>query len=395
MKIVIIIPTYNEAQNIEKLIGELQEIFWTIKGHDMHILVVDGNSPDGTAKIVQKISQKSKNVHLHLEKAKKGLGAAYTQAMKHAFEKMNADVIFTFDADFSHDPKVLPEFVKKLENGAAQVIGTRYRKGGGIPQEWGIHRKLLSVGGNLFISLLYFGKGVTDFTGGYKAITRRVYDTIKDSLDIHKGYTFAISTNLEALQKGFKIEEVPFYFKDRTMGKSKMEKEYFFNALKFVIMARIQDFLNSRFGRVFIAGGIGGTFQLLTYAIIFYPLIESKNILAILQNLEIGLITLHPRFLTAQLMSIEIGLFTSFSVNNMWAFKDKKLSGLSFIFGFLKTNVVASGAILIQVGVGQFLSFLFSVGFIRNNIYQIIGILVGLIWNFYFYKKIIWKVKKK
>ncbi len=394
MKITVIVPTYNEKENIEKTINALRGVFNQIKNHSMHVLITDANSPDGTADVVRKEIQRHENVHLIVEKEKRGLGAAYKDAMTYAFEKMNSDAIITFDADLSHDQNIIPAMIKKVEEGADYVCGTRYRKGGGMPEEWAPHRKLLSFGGNLFVRILYFGSGLSDFTSGYKLLTKKVYDIIKDKLDRHNGYTFAIAGNLEPLRAHVKVAEIPYKFKDRTAGKSKMGSEYFSNALIFVIKSRIEDFINSRFGKVFFAGGIGATSQLLAYALFLRALIENANIFNLNETLYFNNIPYHPTFLLSQFLAIEIGLTVSFIVNNTWAFGDNKLEGWTFFRRYLENHLVAAGAIVIQRAIGQVLATLFGVGFILNLMYQVIGIFVGLIWNFYFYKKVIWKVKK-
>lgn len=394
MKIVVIIPTYNERENIEKTTKKVFEVTNDVSSKtDVHVLVIDGNSPDGTSKIVESLSKENPYIHLMLEKGKRGLGAAYTDAMKYAFNKMGADAIITFDADLSHDANVIPQFIKKLEKGSKYICGTRYRKGGAIPEEWGIHRKALSYFGNLFVRIVYFGSGVTDFTSGYKAISKEAYKKIGDKVGKHSGYTFAIATNLEALRAGYEVEEIPYHFKDRTFGKSKMGAEYFLNGLLFVIHSRIKDFMASRFGKVFFAGGLGSIGQFLTYGLIFRPLVENQNILGLPYDYFIFNYEIHPNALFAVLLGIEVGVLTSFTVNNLWAFKDSALGGLLFWRRFVKNQFVVAGGILIQLGIFQVLINLFGRGFILDYVYQAFGILVGLFWNFYFYKKIIWKIK--
>ncbi len=397
MKIVIIIPTYNEKENIENTINTLQQTFQKIPADkaEMNILVTDGNSPDGTGEIVDELSKKQANVHIMREVAKRGLGAAYKDAMDKAFNELNADAVITFDADLSHDHNVIPTFVEKLSNGSKYVCGTRYKKGGGIPEEWGIHRKLLSAAGNWFVRILYFGSGCTDFTSGYKAISKEVYEKIGDKVGKHSGYTVAIATNLEAVRAGYKIDEVPYHFKDRTMGKSKMGSEYILNGLVFVIQSRIKDLAKSQFGKVVIAGGFGSIAQFLTYGFIFKPLADERNIFNIPVDAEILGFDLHPNVLFALLLAIEMGVLTSFTVNNVWAFKEHKLGGFLFWKRFVKNQFVVAGGIMIQLGIFQACINLFGRGDVLDYIYQILGIIIGLFWNFYFYKKIIWKTHKK
>lgn len=394
MKIVVIIPTYNEKENIENTIRTLQENFQKIPSStDMHILVVDGNSPDGTADVVTMLSKDNPNVHIMREKGKRGLGAAYKDAMDLAFNEMKADAIITFDADLSHDPKVLPQFVEKLNSGSKYVCGSRYMKGGGIPPEWGIHRKIMSFCGNMFVRILYFDSHCTDFTSGYKAITREVYEKIGEKVGRHTGYTVAIASNLETVRAGYEIDEVPYHFVDRQYGKSKIGPEYFMNGLIFVVQSRAKDFMLSQFGKVFVAGGLGSIAQFLSYGLVFRPVVEDINLFKVPYDYFIFGLETHPNALFALLLAIEMGVLTSFTVNNLWAFREHKLDGLLFIRRYIKNQFVVAGGILIQLGIFQVFVNLFGRGFILDYIYQIVGIIFGLFWNFYFYKKIIWKTK--
>lgn len=395
MRFTIIVPTYNEAENIENCIATIDTVLKTTPyKNDYKILITDGKSPDGTAGIVTQLKNKYPQVELIEEKDKQGLGKAYLDAMDFAFEKLGSDSVITFDADLSHDAKILPEIFKRLSEGSDLVVGSRYKKGGGIPDNWGIHRKFLSRSANLFVRTLYFKSGITDFTSGYKGMSKRLYYDIRTKIGIHKGYTFAISTHLESIRSGFKSTEIPYKFVDRTKGKSKMGSEYIFNGLKFVISNFIKDTLSGRFAKVFISGGVGAVSQLIVYGLLLYPIIEGQNIFNLPRYSYIGEIRYSPIFFVSQLFSIEVGVISTFMVNNNWSFRDKKLSGLRLIRAFIKNQFVVMGAILIQLLVGQILKGIFGAGLFRQYSYQIIGILVGLLWNFYFYKKIIWKVSK-
>src|SRR3989344_6317973 len=149
MKVVVIPATYNEKGNIEQLITLLEEeVFPRIKNHEMHILVADDNSPDGTADEVRKLMKKWKNLNISSGE-RKGLGAAYIRAMTYAVKEMHADVICEIDADLSHDPREIPKFLERIDSGNDIVIGTRYSNGGSMPDNWPIQRKAFSVIANL------------------------------------------------------------------------------------------------------------------------------------------------------------------------------------------------------------------------------------------------------
>jgi len=220
MKAIIVIPTYNEKENIEDLIEAIGKERRKIKGWGLDVLVVDDNSPDGTADIVKKMMKKKKWVHLLLRKKKEGLGAAYVAGFKKAL-KMGADVVFEMDADFSHNPKYMPKFLKEIKKGYEFVIGSRYIEGGGIP-DWDITRHLISGGGNFFARFIAGLNGVHDCTSGYRAIKSNILRKIDlNGLKV-KGYAFQIKLLREAEKQKAKIKEIPIVFYDRKKGKSKI-----------------------------------------------------------------------------------------------------------------------------------------------------------------------------
>jgi len=168
MKITIVIPTYNEAENLKKLLPLLFDQFSKIK-HDCHVLIVDGNSNDGTHDLVNSFSSNHPNLHLLVETKKEGLGAAYTKGFKHAVEKLEADVVMEMDGDMQHDPNDVPRFIQKIDEGYDYILGSRYVEGGSIPKEWAFHRKLLSWGGSAFARFTLGLLHIKDFTTGFKA----------------------------------------------------------------------------------------------------------------------------------------------------------------------------------------------------------------------------------
>lgn len=243
-RVTIVTPTYNESTNVAKLIPQIVDVAKKIKGWDIKILVVDDSSPDGTADVVRALSKKYKNVSLLLRKEKVGLGAAYLAGMKHAFDVLKSSAVIIMDADLSHKPEYLPRFLKKLEDGADFVIGSRYIKGGKIPDEWPLHRKFLSTFGNLVVRLMLFSNSFTDWTSGYRGIKRKVYEKVLPKIKHDKaefrGYTFNIAFCSHVIEGGFNTGEIPIQFPDRKAGKSKLGMEYLVHTPIFLLKRAFQ-----------------------------------------------------------------------------------------------------------------------------------------------------------
>jgi dolichol-phosphate mannosyltransferase len=384
-KAYVIIPTYNERENIQKVIPLLLDVFKKIKHWDMNILVVDDSSPDGTADVVEVIRKKQKNVFLLVNPRKSGLGGAYLKGMAKAFGELDADVVFEFDADLSHDPSKIPLFLDKIDEGYDLVLGSRYIKGGGIPDDWGLHRKFLSVVGNLVIMLVLTDFRIRDWTGGYRAITKDVYLAVHKELRSERfsGYTFQIGFLTKAVKKGFKVAEIPFKFVDRTIGESKLGMEYIKNTLLYIFKLRTKDIVQNRIFKFLMVGGFGAFVQLtslyLWRVIIFYEL--------------------------AVFLSIETAVISNFLLNNFWTFADRKMELSQFPAKFIQFNLASSGSIIIQTIVATLgknligLHNLFRIPvlgimFDTGTLYAMIGILIGMFWNFFAYSTFIWKKKK-
>lgn len=380
----IIIPTYNERENIQKLIPILLSVFKQCSGWNMQILVVDDTSPDKTYEVVEELTKKHSQVHLLVNKKKSGLGGAYLKGMDYAVKNLNADVLFEFDADLSHDPKKIPEFLKQIEKGADMVLGSRYIAGGGIPQDWGAHRKFLSIVGNAVIMAVLTNFSIRDWTTGYRALTKEVYQVVYPQLQNEQfsGYTFQIGFLHSAVKQKFKIVEVPFQFIDRTNGHSKLGPEYIKNTLIFITKARLNDILESRFFKFALVGGLGAVVQL--------------------SSLHLWR-TIAP-YQLATFLSIETAVLSNFILNNLWTFADRKLSIIQMPIKFVQFNIASSGSIVIQqivafigeYGIGliplfylPFLDYTVDTGYV----YAILGIGIGLFWNFFAYNYFIWKKK--
>ncbi|MGE3261046.1 MAG: polyprenol monophosphomannose synthase [Bacteriovoracia bacterium] len=239
MKFLIIIPTYNEIQN---LTGMTESVFHVVdsKAHlygikEVNVLVVDDNSPDGTGALADELAKKESRIHVLHRQEKNGLGKAYVAGFAWGLDK-GFDAFCEMDADFSHNPTYLPEFWRLLKDHDV-VMGSRYVSGGGI-RNWGFSRKLISRGGSIYAQTI-LGMPVNDMTGGYNAWRREVLEAVDISALRSEGYAFQIELKWRAWKKGFKLVEFPIIFEDRTRGKSKMSKRIVVEAMMRVAGMRI------------------------------------------------------------------------------------------------------------------------------------------------------------
>lgn len=388
MNVTIILPTFNEKENVETLITRLEEeIFPEItssssrdasekmKTHKMSILVADDESPDGTAEIVRKLMKKYKNLQIS-EGKKKGLGAAYIRGMEYAISKMDADVLFEMDADGQHDPTKVSEFLKKIDAGNDMVIGTRYSNGGSIPKNWPPQRKLFSITANLFVRTVFMKFSIHDWTGGYRALKKEVFLKEKKELENFNGYIFQISFLHKVVRDGFKVAEVPFIMTDRTLGKSKIAPlGYIFDVLYFVLTTRIREILTGSFGKFLLVGGLGFIINAVTLRIL------------------VGNFQWNPS--AANLVGAAFAIFSNYNFNNLWTFREKQVKSIGEYFlkmlQFYATS--AFGVIFIQTG-----TIFLGDTFISRE-YYFIYFLVGtgflLVWNFTIYNRFIWKTHQK
>ena len=229
MKAIVSIPTYNEAENIEALIHRILKL-----PVDIGVVVVDDNSPDGTGSIVDKLHYRfpDKVYHLHRD-SRAGFAAAHRAGLKYALKNTDAEYILTMDADFSHNPKYIPKMLSKMEEYDI-VIGSRYVEGGGT-KNWGIGRKLMSRGANMYAKII-LGLSTRDCTGGFRCFKRKVVEHIDVEHLYSHGYGYLIETLFKCQRRGYKVGEIPIIFVDRQFGKSKLSKaiaiESFFLVLK-------------------------------------------------------------------------------------------------------------------------------------------------------------------
>jgi dolichol-phosphate mannosyltransferase len=230
MRTLIISPTYNERKNIQSLIEQVFDLDSTY-----HLLIIDDNSPDGTAKKVEELQKEHSNLHLEIRPGKAGLGTAYLYGFQWALDK-GYDFIVQIDADLSHDPNDIPRLIENLSNHEL-VIGSRYVEGVSVVN-WPIRRLILSYGANYY-SRFITGMPINDGTGGFKAWSASLLERIRLNEVKSQGYSFQIEMNFRAWRLGANIKEEPIIFVDRTIGESKMSSSIMYEAIWMVWRLRI------------------------------------------------------------------------------------------------------------------------------------------------------------
>lgn len=230
-KALIVVPTYNERENIEPLLAAVFEQL-----PEAHVLIVDDASPDGTGDVADRLAQADRRVHVIHRSGKQGLGTAYVAGFRYGLAR---DYVFFFemDADFSHDPRYLPIMLGRARAGADLVLGSRYVAGGGT-ENWGALRKLISRGGSAYARAI-LGVKVQDLTGGFKCFRRRVLETLDLGAIRSEGYSFQVEMTFRTVKEGFVVEEIPITFVDRRVGQSKMSRAIFLEAVWMVWALRL------------------------------------------------------------------------------------------------------------------------------------------------------------
>jgi dolichol-phosphate mannosyltransferase len=223
------LPTYNERENLERMVRALGE-------HGVSVLVIDDNSPDGTGELADRLAQELDYVSVLHRARKEGLGPAYLEGFRHALAE-GAELILEMDCDFSHDPADVPRLIATSED-ADLVLGSRYVDGGSV-RNWGLLRRMVSAGGSLYARAV-LGVDVHDLTCGFRCYRRKVLETIDLDAVTSRGYAFQIEMTYRATRAGFRVVEIPITFVDRELGGSKMTKAIFLEAIWKVPALRLQ-----------------------------------------------------------------------------------------------------------------------------------------------------------
>jgi len=355
VKVVVVLPTYNEADNVGRLIEALQPAFAAMVGHEACVLVVDDRSPDGTAAVVADSQRRHANVHL-LSGDRHGLGAAYIRGMRHALGPLGADVVFEMDADFSHRPQDLPRLLQAIEGGADFVIGSRYVRGGSIPRQWSRRRRLVSRWGNVFARHVAGMRRVRDCTAGFRAIRASLLREI-DLGALHvQGYAFQIALLYEALLRRAVVVELPVDFIDRSAGQSKLGLSDVVEFMVNVWWLRLRSSVT--FAKFLVVGASG--------------VVVNLGLFTLLLGAGVDKFVASP-------LAIEASVLTNFLFNNYWTFGARRSADSVRVKG-LKFNAVSLLALALSYGTFVVLSRLWPG--VRPQIHQFAGIVPATIVNY-------------
>ena len=367
----ICIPTYNEAENIEPFINSVFEYLPPLTHHKSCVLVIDDNSPDGTASIVEHLIEKYQDrLHILKRPGKQGLGKAYMAAFDWGLSH-DYDVFLEIDADFSHNPKYILEMIREIQNNDV-VICSRNIKGGSV-EGWSFFRNFISKGGSLY-SRIVLRCPIKDLTGGFNMWTKKALTKISLDRIMSEGYSFQIEMKYRAWRAGCSIKEIPILFTDRTRGTSKMSKKILFEAL--IKIWKIKQSVNDTVIDQFIKFGMTGGLGTITNLFLFFVFVD-----------KIGM----PE------VPISIGCFIiagtqNFIINHKWTFLNStgqtKLSIKKWL-SFLSASIIG---LLVNIIVMRFLIFNFDLPF--KFIAQACGIAAGMLFNFAFSKLFIFRSKK-
>ncbi|OGM87923.1 hypothetical protein A2594_01515 [Candidatus Woesebacteria bacterium RIFOXYD1_FULL_41_28] len=373
-KVVIVMPAWNEVENIKSMVEVLTQDEFPKIDADMQLLIVDNHSTDGTAEAAEDASKKYNNVHI-IQQKNSGLGWAYVSGMQYAIDELKADAILEMDADFQHPPRFVKPMVEAYLSGAEYVIGSRYIEGGSVPKEWAASRKAISFFGNLFIRTVLLNFKIHDLTTGFRlSKVRGVLDKIElvKLRDLDK-FAYKVDLLYQSLKNSKKTVEVPLEFASRTKDKSKFNWKEMVATFKLAIILGIKD--KQRFIKF---GVVGFTGFLVNY---------------------LGLEFLKRMGLTtywATLFATEMSIISNFILNNIWTFKDKTITSVKdVIMQFAKFNLSSLFAVIVQPLVVNGATTLFG----DTSLIRLAGLLFALFlvvvpYNYIVYNLFIWRTWK-
>ena len=362
-KICVLLPTYNEAENVKFVIPKIFTQAGKIPSHELHVLVVDDNSPDRTQDVVSGLMKQYKNLHL-ISGEKEGLGEAYKRGMAYVRGNLPSDLVFEMDADGQHDAALIPLFVDLANHGFSLVIGSRFAPGGSTP-DFSFRRKLISLVGNWMIRFLGGLPRIHDCTSGFRCIKTDVLDKCEFGFLSTRGYSFQSSLLVELLRNGAKVIEVPIVFPDRQYGESKLSMQ---DQVEFLLnIAKIRFRQSEEFIK-FLAVGFSGVFVNLGVYIFLTRIMRVPVELA-------------------PLVAIEVSIISNFLLNHYWTFTSRTTE-TSFLKKLFRFHLAAGLAGVINYTVFLMLLKVFNMHDILSSI---IGISLGALVNYFLNSYWTWK----
>jgi dolichol-phosphate mannosyltransferase len=363
----IVMPTYNEAQNIPIIIPRIFEEAKKIETHEIHVLVVDDNSPDGTQEVVRSHMDKFPNLHL-ITGEKKGLGEAYKRGFDHAIKTLDPDLIFEMDADLQHSPSLLRLFISLANHGFTLIIGSRFAPGGSTPN-FSMWRRFQSLFGNWLIRVLGGLPRIHDCTSGYRCIKTELIKQCDLSFLSTRGYSFQSSLLFELLRNGARVIEIPIEFPDRVHGESKLS---FNDQVEFLLnIGKIRFRKSEEFIKFCVVGGSG--------------VFVNMGIYLLITRL------MRVPYYIASPIAIELSILWNFAWNNFWTFKKREASA-TWIGRLVRFHVVSSLAALTNYLILLLLVSVFGVWDVLANL---IGIAFGTLVNYFMNSLWTWREMPK
>ncbi len=370
-KVVIVLPTYNESENIEDMLELVLAQQKKVKHWELFALVSDSHSPDKTGDLVRRLARDNFHIKL-LDVKERGIGVGLLKGYEYAFKDMKADAVIQMDADLQHDPKEIPNFLNSLDEGYSFVQGSRFIKNGRNELEW--YRRFFSWSANWYSRILMGVYKIHEFTTSYRAFTKELFNKLDLTQVPWRGRSFLFQPAFLyfCVSQGAKIKEIPIVFVDRSRGLSKMQiVRYIWDLSLFGLRVRYKK--STRFFKFAAVGTIG--FIINTIGLELFVRLR-----------------LHPALASA--VGAEAAIISNFVLNNFWTFHEKKISPHKIPFKFLQFNTTSFGAVLIQsltvfLGVTIFGANIFSLPAYR--VFYLLGVGLGLIWNYTMYSRVIWK----
>src|SRR3989344_6165808 len=333
MRLVVNVPTYNEKENIEEVIKKILQQKKFLPNYDLHVLVSDSHSTDGTAEIVKKISQINPKVH-YLDVKHRGLGVGLVKGHRWAINKLKADVLAQMDGDLSHDPSILPKMVAYIIDGYDLVNGSRLIKGGKNLLGW--HRRLFTLGSAIYCRLAWGTFKITEYTTSYRVFTKKLFEKINLKEIPWKSKTYIIQPTFlyAAIEAGAKIKEIPIIFTDRKKGYSKSKiYNYIIDVLFFGAKVRFEK--SKTFIKFLMVGAVGYLVNAIALGLLNRAEIYGINVLPqpILSAIPMGSQAPHigsfqiDRLFISALISVELSIFSNFILHDNWTFRNRLRKG--------------------------------------------------------------------